>query len=317
MLAAYRWIIDSRDDATGERLDALEDPFRLYRCHTIMNCTEACPKDLNPAKAIAEVSAPSKPKIGILSALDLKGAPAMMPGQQPTRPWVIYQQLKQSFDLVDVPMENPTLDPKELKVLLLFHPAGITPQAEFAIDQYLLGGGTVVACLDAYSVAAQMTMDELHEDRAKFVGEVRDTLRETLERYGLRLDNVSLTDLDQTPFAALDENNAFNAVGMRKLAEVISTSKKDRAKIERESEVEVRRTAMEASRRKLEIDLEERRAEIAQAQEVETLMAAQLAEVARRKADSEREAAHARRSEERRVGKECSEPCRSRWSPYH
>jgi succinate dehydrogenase / fumarate reductase iron-sulfur subunit len=55
LLAAYRWIIDSRDEATGERLDDLEDPFRLYRCHTIMNCTEACPKDLNPAKAIAEI----------------------------------------------------------------------------------------------------------------------------------------------------------------------------------------------------------------------------------------------------------------------
>jgi succinate dehydrogenase / fumarate reductase iron-sulfur subunit len=55
LLAAYRWIIDTRDDATGERLDALEDPFRLYRCHTIMNCTEACPKDLNPARAIAEI----------------------------------------------------------------------------------------------------------------------------------------------------------------------------------------------------------------------------------------------------------------------
>ncbi|HZF25843.1 MAG TPA: succinate dehydrogenase iron-sulfur subunit [Steroidobacteraceae bacterium] len=55
LLAAYRWIIDSRDEATGERLDALEDPFRLYRCHTIMNCTEACPKDLNPAKAIGEI----------------------------------------------------------------------------------------------------------------------------------------------------------------------------------------------------------------------------------------------------------------------
>lgn len=53
LLAAYRWIIDSRDEATGERLDAIEDSFRLYRCHTIMNCTEACPKDLNPAKAIA------------------------------------------------------------------------------------------------------------------------------------------------------------------------------------------------------------------------------------------------------------------------
>jgi len=54
LLAAYRWLVDSRDEATGERLDALEDPFRLYRCHTIMNCTQACPKGLNPARAIAE-----------------------------------------------------------------------------------------------------------------------------------------------------------------------------------------------------------------------------------------------------------------------
>lgn len=55
LLNAYRWIIDSRDEATGERLDELEDPFKLYRCHTIMNCTDACPKDLNPAKAIGEI----------------------------------------------------------------------------------------------------------------------------------------------------------------------------------------------------------------------------------------------------------------------
>ena len=55
LLAAYRWIVDTRDEATGERLDELEDPFRLYRCHTIMNCAQACPKDLNPAKAIAEI----------------------------------------------------------------------------------------------------------------------------------------------------------------------------------------------------------------------------------------------------------------------
>ncbi|MFK8015100.1 MAG: succinate dehydrogenase iron-sulfur subunit [Gammaproteobacteria bacterium] len=54
LLQAYRWIVDSRDEATGERLDDLEDPFRLYRCHTIMNCTNTCPKGLNPAKAIAE-----------------------------------------------------------------------------------------------------------------------------------------------------------------------------------------------------------------------------------------------------------------------
>jgi succinate dehydrogenase / fumarate reductase iron-sulfur subunit len=55
LLQAYRWIADSRDEASGERLDALEDPFRLYRCHTIMNCTKTCPKGLNPAKAIAEI----------------------------------------------------------------------------------------------------------------------------------------------------------------------------------------------------------------------------------------------------------------------
>ncbi|MAS14515.1 succinate dehydrogenase iron-sulfur subunit [Nitratireductor rhodophyticola] len=55
LLQAYRWLIDSRDEKTGERLDNLEDPFRLYRCHTIMNCTQACPKGLNPAKAIANI----------------------------------------------------------------------------------------------------------------------------------------------------------------------------------------------------------------------------------------------------------------------
>ena len=55
LLQAYRWIADSRDEASGKRLDALEDPFKLYRCHTIMNCTQTCPKGLNPAKAIGEI----------------------------------------------------------------------------------------------------------------------------------------------------------------------------------------------------------------------------------------------------------------------
>lgn len=55
LLQAYRWLADSRDEATGERLDNLEDPFRLYRCHTILNCTRTCPKGLNPGKAIAEI----------------------------------------------------------------------------------------------------------------------------------------------------------------------------------------------------------------------------------------------------------------------
>jgi succinate dehydrogenase / fumarate reductase iron-sulfur subunit len=55
LLQAWRWLVDSRDDATPERLDELEDPFRLYRCHTILNCTRTCPKGLNPGKAIAGI----------------------------------------------------------------------------------------------------------------------------------------------------------------------------------------------------------------------------------------------------------------------
>ncbi len=54
LLQAYRWLVDTRDEATGERLDMLEDPFKLYRCHTIMNCANTCPKGLNPGAAIAE-----------------------------------------------------------------------------------------------------------------------------------------------------------------------------------------------------------------------------------------------------------------------
>ncbi|MHA7871951.1 MAG: 4Fe-4S dicluster domain-containing protein, partial [Hyphococcus sp.] len=63
---AYRWLADSRDQHANERLDKLEDEFKLYRCHTIMNCAQVCPKHLNPAKAIVEikklmVNRPAKP----------------------------------------------------------------------------------------------------------------------------------------------------------------------------------------------------------------------------------------------------------------
>ena len=108
------------------------------------------------SKAIAEVSTPVKPVIGIMSAFDLAGTPAMMPGQQPQQAWVIYQQLQQSFELKDLGMTPEKIDPDEIKALFLFHPAGISPQTEYLVDQYLLAGGTVVACLDAHSVSAQM-----------------------------------------------------------------------------------------------------------------------------------------------------------------
>jgi uncharacterized membrane protein YqiK len=151
------------------------------------------------------------------------------------------------------------------------------------------------------AMAAQMTMDELHENRAGFARDVRENLAETLARNGLVLESVSLTALDQTPFAALDENNAFNAVGMRKLAEVIATARKQRAEIESDAEVSVHRAAMEASKRRLEIDLEEQEAQIAQVQQLESLRARQLSEVAQRKAESEEAATGARIAMERAI----------------
>ena len=137
------------------------------------------------------------------------------------------------------------------------------------------------------SVAARMTLDELHENRGEFVTEVQQNVAASLSRNGLSLESVSLTSLDQTPFSALDENNAFNAVGMRRLAEVIADSKKERAVIDRDAEVAVHRSTMEASRLKLGIDLEQQAAELEQVREIETLRAQQLAEIAERKAKSE------------------------------
>jgi uncharacterized membrane protein YqiK len=151
------------------------------------------------------------------------------------------------------------------------------------------------------AVAARMTLDELHENRGEFVAEVRQSVAESLSRNGLALESVSLTSLDQTPFSALDENNAFNAVGMRRLAEVIATSKKERALIDRDAEVAVHRSTMEASKLKLNIDLEQQAAELDQVREIETLRAQQLAEIAERKAESEKASNAARIHMERAI----------------
>ena len=151
------------------------------------------------------------------------------------------------------------------------------------------------------SVAAQMTMDQLHENRSEFVQEVQNAVSEDLLKNGLELESVSLTALDQTPFEALDENNAFNAVGMRKLAEVIAVSKKERAQIDAEANTAVRRAAMEEARQRLQIEREEQEAAIQQEQEVATLRAAQQAEIARRNEVAEKEREQARIEREREI----------------
>ncbi len=151
------------------------------------------------------------------------------------------------------------------------------------------------------AVAAKMTMDNLHENRSDFVQQVQNAISEDLLKNGLSLESVSLTALDQTPFESLDENNAFNAVGMRKLAEVIAKSKKERAEIDAEAEVAVRRAAMEAERQKLSIQQDEEQAAIAQIQQIETMKAAQEMEIALRREDSMRESERARIAREEQV----------------
>ena len=144
------------------------------------------------------------------------------------------------------------------------------------------------------ATAAQLTLDELHEGRAAFVKQVKTALTEEISRNGLELESVSLTELDQTPFGSLDENNAFNAVGMRKLAEVIATSKKDRAAIDADAEVAVRRSAMEAAKLTLSINLEEQEAQINQTKHLEAMKASQLADIAENKATAELSASRSR-----------------------
>ncbi len=138
------------------------------------------------------------------------------------------------------------------------------------------------------SVAAHYTMDDLQDRRGEYVKEVSAALAPTLAMNGLLLENVALTRLDQTPFAALDENNAFNAIGMRRLSEIIATSKKERAAIESEADVAVRRSQLEATKQKFVIEQESELAQQAQQQEIESQRAASQAEIAEQQALAER-----------------------------
>lgn len=151
------------------------------------------------------------------------------------------------------------------------------------------------------AVAAQMTMDELHENRASFVQEVQNAISEDLLKNGLELEAVSLTALDQTPFESLDENNAFNAVGMQKLAAVIATSRKQRAEITTEADVAVAQSEMEAEKRKYQIERDQKEAEIKQIEEIQTLQAQQEAQIARNQEASDRAKDEARIAREMAV----------------
>ncbi len=148
------------------------------------------------------------------------------------------------------------------------------------------------------TIAASYTMDSLQDKRGEYSSEVAEKLSVELSKNGLLLETVAITRLDQTPFHALDDNNAFNAVGMRKLSEVISTNKKERAAIEAEAEVSVKQTQLDATKRKLSISQEEEEATISQHRAIETARALNSADIAEQQATSEQ------RREEARITKE-------------
>jgi uncharacterized membrane protein YqiK len=131
------------------------------------------------------------------------------------------------------------------------------------------------------AVAARHTMDGLHEHRAEFVSSISELLRENLKQNGILLDSVSLTRLDQSAFSAFDENNAFNAVGLRKLAEIIAVNRKKRAEIEADADVSVRQTQLEATKQRLLLTQQEEEAQISQSLEIEKMRAASDAETAK------------------------------------
>ena len=136
------------------------------------------------------------------------------------------------------------------------------------------------------ATAATFTMDALHDKRAEFVRVIRESVRENLAQSGLQLESVSLTRMDQAAFASLDDNNAFNAVGLRKLAEIIATSKKKRAEIEADADVSVRQTQLEAIKQRLTLARQEEEAQIGQRLEIEKLKAASDADTARAREQS-------------------------------
>ncbi len=162
-----------------------------------------------------------------------------------------------------------------------------------------LFGGRFIDAMQA--VVATQTMDDLHENRGVFVTKVAETLKENLAQNGLYLESASLVRLDQAPFSALDDNNAFNAVGMRRLAEVISANKKKRAEIEADADVAVRHTQLDSLKRKLELDREQQQAEIAQTLTIEKLKAESAAETESTRQQAEETSARARIERERGV----------------
>lgn len=151
--------------------------------------TEETMLEYQLSSSIANVSNFEKTKLGLMTTLPLQGSPAMMPGQQPQPPWIIYQLLQQRYDLQYLGMSPENLDPDVTPVILMIHPAGITKETEFLIDQYLLKGGVIIACLDSFALTAPQG-----DPRMGGMGGVpaSSSLPSLLDAWGVGMDSTSV-----------------------------------------------------------------------------------------------------------------------------
>ncbi len=143
------------------------------------------------------------------------------------------------------------------------------------------------------AVAAEMAMEELHEQRVDFVQKVQQVVSEDLLKNGLELESVSLTGLDQTGKEFFNPDNAFDAEGLTKLTEAIEDRRKKRNDIEQDTEVAIANKNLEAQRQQYDIGKEQEYARLEQEREVEIRRAAQAAEIKREQAEKAREAEQA------------------------
>ncbi len=139
-------------------------------------------------------------------------------------------------------------------------------------------------------VAAEMTLEDMHEKRGQYIKAVREAVAEDLDKNGLELETVSLSDLDQTNMEYFNPSNAFDAEGLTRLTEEIERRKKIRNDIEQDTLIQIRNKNLEAEQINLDIERETEYARLTQEKELEFRRAQQRAELARERADREREA---------------------------
>ena len=151
------------------------------------------------------------------------------------------------------------------------------------------------------TVAAEMTMTDMHEQRANFVQKVQQNVSNDLEKNGLELESVSLTGFDQTDLNFFNENNAFDAEGRARLAKIIEEKRKETNDIEQENRVQIQRRNLEAERDSLEIEKEEEELRIAQEQVLEFKRVEQKAEIAKTREIKEREEREAQITKEKAI----------------